>query len=147
MTYEIPAIVNPPADRHLAVTLAGTALDRFALGVCLLKEQLVSSVLLRDGATRCEIQLSRDARLAPHEVSRIRNDGRRSKVAVSSTQLEALVTFFLKAVRDGLADVNHLDIEDQASGSEFSGWTLVVKVDRAKPPLSEEELRWRLSKP
>jgi hypothetical protein len=54
------------------------------------------------------------------------------------------LSFFLKYYRDGMAEVDHMDVEANDTRNSESVIDLVVKVAHARPPISEDQLRWRL---
>jgi hypothetical protein len=64
---------------------------------------------------------------------------------LSPTELEYWLTFFLAYFRDGVGEVDHIDLDLTASGvKDTPGLFLTLAVPQASPPLSEEQARRRL---
>ena len=61
------------------------------------------------------------------------------RLRVSEPALTNLTAFMLIYVRDGAADVDHVDIETQSEGALSSDVTFIV--DAAKPSMSGDQLR------
>lgn len=146
VTYEIPGDVDAPSQETIKVALAGVAAERFALGLCLLKERLADTLVIVDRGGQRRLRLAWDVRLMPNERARISRERQLVEVQISTTELERLVVFFLKFARDGVAEVDHVDVEDQAKRSANFGSMVVLKVDRAKPPMSRDEAVRRLNR-
>ena len=61
-------------------------------------------------------------------------------VWLDEKQLGALIGFFLTYLRDGKADVSHLDLEASPAKTSRKSIDLVFKAPDVKPALSQEEL-------
>lgn len=58
---------------------------------------------------------------------------------LSRIHLEFVLGYLCTWYRDGVAEVNHIDVELKGSEGAGSDCTLVVKADQSQPPLSGEE--------
>jgi hypothetical protein len=63
---------------------------------------------------------------------------------LGGTQLELLEVFTLRSIRDGAAEVDHIDLEVDFEGDAQKEWTFTLQFPAAAPLLSEDELRRRL---
>jgi hypothetical protein len=115
------------------VRLTADALDRFCIGLCLLEERLIDSLDLVD--------------VKGKDVFRLRNSKdevtvqvRPGKIIVALDPVR-LMYFTLCAVRDGVAAVNHLDLELIRDPQRVD---LYVEYPAVGPPVPPEEVRRRL---
>jgi hypothetical protein len=102
------------------VEILELAVQRLAIGLCLLWNSLVSSLELVDQANRLSLRISTSKQTNHHSATVIWGENTAS-VRLSATELEAVMFFSLRAVRDGVAEVDHLDIEaapEQASSDQ-----------------------------
>lgn len=127
--------------RLVIITFTPEAVVQLCLGLSMLWHRLVESVSLQgSGVTlvfgRCESNETARALVAWK--------GRGASLQLSSQELEYWLSFFLRGFRDGMAEVDHIDVEtDSPSSTEPSGF-FVLKVPDAVPPVSAEEARRRL---
>ncbi len=115
------------------VRLTAEALDRFCIGICLLEERLIDSLDLVDvnGKDVFRLQTSKgDATV----------QFRPGKIIVGIDPLQ-FMHFTLCAVRDGMAPVDHLDLELTRHPQRVD---LYVKYPSVGPPVPPEEVRRRL---
>lgn len=134
-------------DEHTTervVSLEFTEKDilQWALGLCLLEQELIGTLAISAWGGGIELRLRR-SRSRTGAPLRSEWSSNRLVIELSNTELERWLHFFLSYVRDGSADVDHLDVETQALGRE-RGTTLVLKVPNAAPPLSADEAKRRL---
>ena len=74
-----------------------------------------------------------------------RSQSRGADVFLSRTGLDYWATFFLKYYRDGVGEVNHLDVEAYPRNPNMArGLGIVLQIANALPPISGEEARRRL---
>lgn len=138
---QVDAEIHLSADHDtLVVELRRTAIADFTLGLCLLKENLIEALQLGTPNSRTTIEFRRGE--ANH-----RAEGRATKTGMalrlSDTELSYWLRFFLKYVRDGTAEVDHLDV-DLESADRATPNMFVLKVPDAVAPLTPEEARKRL---
>ena len=69
-------------------------------------------------------------------------DESKSQIKVSSEELEYWLTFFMGLYRDGVATVNHIDVDLLSSDTIRS--TLTLEVLEVAEPVSEIEAKRRL---
>jgi hypothetical protein len=120
------------------VRISEESLPDWTLGLTLLKENLVQSVVFvtSDGSKKLEITQSASI---GHAVAREKNGV--ITVELSVNQVEYIQAFFLKYFRDGVAEVDHLDL-DVFHGSEETYFTIFVA--KAAPALSPNEAKKKL---
>jgi hypothetical protein len=92
------------------IRLAAATLDRVALGLCMLRHGVVSRLDLVDerGATSLKIGLL--GSLGEGSAT-VRWEAYGATLALLPVELEAWMHFLLRTVRDGVAEVNHFDLE------------------------------------
>lgn len=66
------------------------------------------------------------------------------ELAVSRTELLAWISFFLRYYRDGVAEVDHLDLEAELESDHAASVDVCLRVADFKPPVGEDEARKRL---
>jgi hypothetical protein len=126
-----------PKTTVVKVRLIADVLDRFCIGLCLLREDLIDGLDLVDvkGKDLFRFQRSTDA------VSVQFRPGK-TIVAFDAVQLKALQHFTLRAVRDGMAEVDHIDLE--LTRQTHEAVDLCIMYPSSAPPVSPEEARRRL---
>jgi hypothetical protein len=134
------AVLDERGQARAAWDLVETPPTVLCSGLCLLKEQLVERVIFRAEQGSWVVRLGRAD--GAREVLFSKYAPRRLEIQLGETELERWLVFFLKYFRDGVAEVDHLDVEGTlASGQRFD---LVLKVACAAPPVSADEARRRL---
>lgn len=128
------------SERVIRVMIAAEMIPDFCLNLVLLERDLVRSVLLSPsegtGGPRIELHKADDLEEGLGRAIAQRSNGK-LVVALSVRELGAWLAFFLRAYRDGEAEVDHLDIDIR----EASRVSLVLETDRARDPVSAEEAR------
>jgi hypothetical protein len=126
-----------PKTIVVEVRLIADLLDRFCIGLCLLQEHLIDSLDLVDvkGKDLFRFQRSTGAVLVQFRPSK-------TIVAFDSVQLGYLKHFTLRAVRDGMAEVDHIDLELTRQTHEAVDFCIMYP--SSAPPVSPEEVRRRL---
>jgi hypothetical protein len=128
-----------PKTTVVRVNLIADVLDRLCIGLCLLREDLIDSLDLVDvkGASRLRVQQS------THATSiLLRQD--KIDLALDAIALEMWQHFTLRALRDGTAEVDHIDIEATLVGRTHEPVHLVIAYPSSAPPVSPDEVRRRL---
>ena len=77
--------------------------------------------------------------VAQSESAIIGSDDRFSSLSLNRNDAEFLLCFLLTWYRDGVAEVNHIDIELIGSQSDGKDCTLVVKAENSQAPLPGDE--------
>jgi len=128
------------ADVSLRVSFDADAINDWTLGLVLLKERLVDVLGVSENAGQNTLELSRgDARARARAVLAEPS----SRLAVSDAELEHLAHFFLKYVRDGFGEVDHVDIQVTEGKSDRESY-VTFTVSESAPPVSSAEARRRL---
>lgn len=124
------------------VDLLEPAVSRLALGLCLLSNNLVAAMDLV-GMSGDVLSISKHNKPGTY-AARVAWRKKAALIELSPIELEALMTFCLLAVRDGVAQVDHVDIEATSARSGEQDGSFVLKFPQAAPPVSAEEARRRL---
>jgi hypothetical protein len=111
-------------------------LDQWTLGLCLLANELVDSIRVIGRASELVIRL--DAHLKRGRNGTAALDKQSVAISLGRTEIEAWQHFFLRALRDGVAEVDHLDVELRMVPDDQL-IDLVLKIKKSRPPLSAEE--------
>jgi len=126
-----------PMATVVKVTLMAEALDRFCIGLSLVRENLIDSFDLVDARGASSIRLRRSVEAT---VIEIRHD--KINLGLDTTELERWLYFTLRAVRDGTAEVDHLDVE--AKDQAHQRVDVIVAYPNSAPAVSSDEDRRRL---
>jgi hypothetical protein len=114
------------------------------LGLCLLKEGLTEGLLVSEerGRKKLELQMvgSSDVR-AKAEAS---FGTETTQLRIASSDLDYLLHFFLKYYRDGVAEVDHLDLQAMSENVEEEESYITFIVPESVLPVNEEEAKKRL---
>lgn len=129
-------------ESGVRLCLVAPLLDRFCIGLCLLKEELIDSLDLVDAVDKRQtLRLQRAER-----VTSIALRNGKVALALNKTELEYWLCFTLRTVRNGgIAEVDHIDVEAAAADDNFTATTtIVVKFPSPAPSVSPDEARRRL---
>jgi hypothetical protein len=128
-----------PKKTVVRVNLIADVLDRFCIGLCLLNEDLIDSLDLVDTNSFGLFSLRR-----PTHAMSIDMQPDKISVVLDAIELERWGQFTLRAVRDGAAEVDHLDVTVMST-DELRHWVdLVIVYSSSVPPVSPDEARRRL---
>jgi len=128
-------------ERLVVVTFSPEAIPQLCLGLSMLWHRLVESVSLQGSGFALNVgraESDGDARAV------VTWKHRGAAVRLSAKEHEYWLCFFLRGVRDGMAEVDHIDVEADSSSSTEPAGFFVLKVPNAAPPVSAEEARRRL---
>ena len=129
--------VHYPGQTVLSIVVAREALKDWCLGLCLLSEGLIETLLIagNHGQNQKELRVNR----LPQDFVGVRTRVTSGAwyLEIADTNLEYLQHFFLKYYRDGVAEVDHLDLE--ATTGEDEAIYVTFKVLETRPPLTPEE--------
>lgn len=127
----------------VTIDLQSVPIPEWCLNLCLLKQQLVNPLVFLLGKKKLKIEVANieDSRranvfFAPNQVH----------VKVDPAELNHWVNFFLKYYRDGVAEVDHIDVESLAVSDEPEDIYITFIVKDAAPPMPAEEARKILDK-
>jgi hypothetical protein len=109
----------------------------WTLALGLLAEGLVEELEVADGAMR----LSVNASIPVGHRGRADVGTGTLRLSITPTEARLWLHYFLRAFRDGSAEVDHLDCEFRGEEGLVD---LVIRVENAKPPASAAEARRRL---
>lgn len=141
-------LLSPPGsiesvDQELvSLNMAGLEPGHISLELSLLKEQLCDSVLLRSDRSTPGSVLFRVGGGPARAYATWFED--RLELTLAWSELEYWLAFFLKYYRDGMADVDHLDLEAERLDAPGRIVDVVVRVGAYAPPIDSGEARRRL---
>lgn len=107
----------------------------------LLSEGLVPELSLRHPAQEAQIQLF-VAETEARATAALSGDSLR--LGLSRRELEWWIAFFLRYYRDGVAEVDHIDLEASRVDNEAEDVDVVLRVEKFSPPVRGDEARRRL---
>lgn len=133
-----------PTQLGLNVFVHEEALQELCLALCLLGEGLIELLVVGDLRREKMLKLRLRGELEDNPKARISFDADTSLVELTPTGLKYMQHFFLKYYRDGVAEVDHIDIEAIGIDSESTDVYLTMRVGSARPSVSREEAKQRL---
>src|SRR5260370_10976705 len=129
----------------LSLLFRREALRDWCLGLCLLKEGLVEALVVSEehGKKGVKIQVRPTAKVSDRVLASFESDI--TRLELTPNNLGYLQHFFLKYYRDGVAEVDHLDLEAICSDAGHNEEIYITfKVPDSMPPLTPEEPERRL---
>jgi hypothetical protein len=135
-----------PGQAVFYIRLTNEAMLDWCLGLCLLQTRLVDTLLVKErgGKRGIEVQVLWTADRAARARADFKHE--MSRLELTPIQLDSLTSFFLKYYRDGIAAVDHMDLEAIAVGTESEDAYITLVVPDYAPPVSPEEAERRLNK-
>jgi hypothetical protein len=140
----LPILVHEDdGERSVHVDFDDESIPPWCLDLCLLSANLVGAVSVSDqhGGFRLQIRVDRGSRRG-----RVEWRGGEPELWITETELELWVHFFLQYYRDGIAAVDHIDVElpasERAGGPDLF---LTLAVPLARPAGTAEQAREALS--
>lgn len=128
-------------DALYELNLGSTAPEAVVAELDLLAAAMADSVTLRHRAGGIRVKISRGDVVGRAIAERTAD---RLTLTLSDTELGYWLLYFLRYYRDGVADVNHIDLEAASNAPSGGVVDVRVRVARAVPPVSPEEARRRL---
>lgn len=119
-------------------------IENWCLELCLLKEELSSGFVVLNERRSFKVQVEIGNGIAIGDRALATWSGDKLSLRVSHTELEYWCSFFLEYFRDGVAQVDHIDVEAISAEPGNEGTFITLKVGNAVPPVSSEEVRRRL---
>ena len=122
------------------------ALVDWCLGLCLLQTRLVNTLAVKEKSGKRGVEVG--VLWTADRAARARADFRREtpQFELTPTQLDYVISFFLKYYRDGFAAVDHIDLEAIAVGTGNEDAYLTLVVPDYAPAVSPEEAERRLKR-
>jgi hypothetical protein len=125
----------------IKVSLVAILLDQVCIGLCLLREGLITTLDLVDTTAKMTLRLERAGNKGS---TKIQSNKGRAVLSLDQTEIERWMHFTLRMVRDGVAEVNHIDLDAPMADQSGRAISVVVTFPSSLPPVSEEEARRRL---
>jgi hypothetical protein len=136
-------LVRHPGQTVLRFSLHREALCDWCAGLSLLKEGLIEALTVSEQPGRgAKVRFLTEPKAGGTVRVSFRSD--LSEITLTRNNLEYLQHFFLKYYRDGVAEVDHIDL--QAVDTETGGTDIYVtfRVPESKAAVTPEEARRRL---
>jgi hypothetical protein len=127
-----------------SIILTRETLAEWCLGLSLVKYALVDSLVLSKSSRAGKVAIKgldtkeRSAKAEIYVESSI------VQLRLTPTQLDYILAFCLKYYRDGIADVDHIDIPAVVVGKKKLDAYITVVAAEYVPPMTPDELRKRL---
>ena len=128
------------AADYLVVTLNPKALSDVCLGLCMLREQLLPRIELGSDSKTGALSFGRQS--GSVTTALVHRDRDKTTVLLGENDLTMLLHFFLRTVRDGVAEVDHIDVD--AVDRNGAATSVVLKFPLHTAPVSADEVRRRL---
>ena len=137
-TLAVRSFDNPKATA-VKVCLRADVQGRLCIGLCLLKEHLISSLDIVHTNGDDLLRVQRSTSSTSIEIRQAKID-----LAVSSVEIDLWLHFTLRTVRDGVAEVDHIDLEVDEAGQTGRRVDLIIAYPSSASPVSSTEARRRL---
>jgi hypothetical protein len=108
-----------------------------------LKEGLISVLLIKERAAKGKLEIQLKGQTKHRVRTQASFESNATRVRMTPDDLDYLLHFFLKYFRDGVAEVDHLDL-DVESQTNNEDSTITFKVPDSAQPLNAEEAKRRL---
>lgn len=133
-------------ERAIFVNFTHDSIPGWLLDLALLQYELVDTVRIVDGGKSFRLRVELDADQVASAI--LAWEERGVLVRINRRELAAWMHFFLQYYRDGMAPVDHIDVEIPADRSKgFPGTSLILKVPLARPLGTPQETREILELP
>ena len=134
-----------PMERVFALTIHDDSVGEWTLGLLLLREGLIERLVVTSPQSALKIELRLLASTAEHSRARSGWTDDSLELHVSGAELDYWLRFFLKYVRDGYGEVDHLDVQTTSiDTAAVRPAAVVLKVERFTSPVSREDALRRL---
>ncbi len=137
-------LVHHPGQDVLALSFRREALNEWCLSLCLLKEGLVETLVITEEYRKMSLEIRFGANPETNRTARATLKQDVSLLEITHGNLDYLQHFFLKYYRDGVADVDHLDLEAINAATGKNDIYITFRVPDSKPPVGPEEAETRL---
>lgn len=137
--FDVPLTVKTISGQTiLDVDLNEIDLPGWCLALCLLKEALTEKIALT-GRKKLTITQASAKQLSGRAILNITSEP--MELAISPTELDYWLSFFLKYYRDGQAEVDHLDVEAELLPQRKETAYVILRVRDARPAVPSEEAK------
>jgi len=137
------SLKHHPGQSVALESISISAVTEWCLALCLLREGVAEAVSVREEAGNGKLEIQAMSQAGSQVRTRARLDAGSVHLALTPRDLEYLLHFFLRYYRDGVAEVDHLDLE-VVTGTEDQEVSITFKVPESAPPLSASMARRRL---
>lgn len=137
-------LVHHPGQDALVFSFRREALNDWCLSLCLLSEGLIETLSVTEEREKMSVKIRIGARSETNRTARATLKPDMSFLEITHNDLDRLRHFFLKYYRDGVADVDHLDLEAINADTEKKDIYITFRVPDSRPPVSPEEAERRL---
>jgi len=120
------------------------ALQDWCLGLCLLNESLIETLVITTDHQKMGVKIHVAAKPEIGSVARAYFKPDISQLEITRTNLGYLQHFFLKYYRDGVAEVDHIDLEAINADTGKKDIYITFRVPDSRPSVSPEEAESRL---
>lgn len=132
-----------PGQTVLTVLFDPEALRDWCLGLCLLKESLAEALIVSEerGEKKFELRMMETSNIKTRIQAKFANGMMQLKITPGD--LDYLLHFFLRYYRDGVAEVDHVDLQGVSVDDEEESY-ITFMVPEFIPPVNAEEAMRRL---
>ena len=123
----------------LDITFKAAPKSGWITALCMLYFKKIDTVRVEDRSSRISLAI-RGPEVKASKLAVYHTKLHEYTVWLDEKQLGALIGFFLTYLRDGRAEVNHLDLEAAPRSKAGKRIDLIFKVPDSRPHLSQEEL-------
>ena len=146
ITFDLVVKSYPGIEDVVVIDIRSAEIADWCGHLCLLEKHLVDSIRIADSRRRFSLVFMIDDSLEEAHISKVRSRGPELlTIALTPTECRRWTNVFLKYYRDGIFDVDHIDVDVT---SEIPGYeqrlTMTFKGMAAAPPVSPEEIARRL---
>jgi hypothetical protein len=128
----------------ISISLEYEAIPEWCLDLCLLENDLIQSVVITNDPGTFKLTISKNPSLSRTERGRVKWHSGGAEIQISQTELDMWCDYFLRYYRDGIANVDHIDV-DISPKKDARGLFITFKVDSAVPSIPEKEARRKLN--
>lgn len=136
-------LVRHSGHTVLNVDFGNEALADWCLGLCLLKEGLIPALLIHEEIAKGTLAIQLIGQTKHRVKTQASFESDATRVKITAGDLDYLLHFFLKYFRDGVAEVDHLDLDVESKTNDQES-TITFRVPVSAQPLSAEVARKRL---
>lgn len=141
----IPDMVIRERSHEVSVliNLDSIPIECWCLELCLLQNRLAEELIISTKAIGSKLRVSLAQKALVGRRAVVARETDETLIQVTNVELEYWLMWSLKYYRDGIADVDHIDVEIGANDGD-KGFALTLTVGNAQPPVSAEEAKRRL---
>jgi len=140
---DLPLVVDSltiEQQSFLEIHVTRALVKDWCLCLQLLQEGLIESFIFRHNSL--ESRRLVEFRLETVSQSNVKEISNRIMISFTNRDLDCIRHFSLRYYRDGVAEVDHIDIE--TSGDTYNGY-ITILVEESVPPVSPDEAKRRLN--